>query len=431
MTELSGETRRSGMTSARPGWRGRWARAWLVWSAFTISSEAGAQSCLRYHVSPIEPPPGAWAYVVWDINNLAQATGRHTQHGEPTEAFFWDPLEGYTFLGALGWPGNSEGYGINDAGHVAGTSARDDHKEGFFWSPETGMIGVGDLPGGGEFSVGYALNDCDRVVGYSGADAGEGSTQEAFLWDAESGIRGLGDLPGGYFNSVAYDVNDLTQVVGWSESYNGVEAFLWYPDEGMIGLGFLPGGIGYSSGHAINNLGQVTGNSGSYEGLQAFFWDPDEGMIGLGVPDGPDPFSSANDINDLGQVVGLAATDSEWPSAHFGFIWDRENGMRKVRELPFDDSASGDYAWIDGGKAINNRGQILGYAPDARRFVIITPYVPGDLNDDHRVDWADLMILLNDWGCATDRCPGDCDFDFDTDHADLGLLLAHWGEGCP
>ena len=406
-----------------------WRCAWVLAIALVIPWRADAQSCLRYHVSPIEPPPGAWTYGLRSINNFGQATGWHTQPGEYAEALLWDPVEGYTFLGALpGGSGWSEAYQINDTGHVAGISGRNGHVEGFFWSPETGMIGVGDLPGGGEFSVGYALNEYDQVVGYSGAD--EGSTQEAFLWDAENGIRGLGDLPGGYFNSVAYNINDLTQVVGWSESYNGVEAFLWYPDEGMIGLGFLPGGTGYSSGHAINNLGQVAGDSGSYEGLQAFFWDPDEGMIGLGVPDGPDPFSSANDINDLGQVVGLAATDSEWPSAHFGFVWDRENGMRKVRELPFDDSASGDYAWIDGGKAINNRGQILAYAPDARRFVIITPYVPGDLNDDHRVDWADLMILLNDWGCATDRCPGDCDFDFDTDQSDLGLLLAHWGEGC-
>jgi len=58
---------------------------------------------------------------------------------------------------------------------------------------------------------------------------------------------------------------------------------------------------------------------------------------------------------------------------------------------------------------------------------------PGDLNHDWIVDFLDLLVLLEDWGCNDPHngCPGDCDLDGDTDHADLGLLLANWGSVCP
>jgi hypothetical protein len=48
-----------------------------------------------------------------------------------------------------------------------------------------------------------------------------------------------------------------------------------------------------------------------------------------------------------------------------------------------------------------------------------------DLNDDDKVDGADLGLLLSNWGN-----PGATDFDGDgdTDGADLGLLLGNWGD---
>jgi len=56
---------------------------------------------------------------------------------------------------------------------------------------------------------------------------------------------------------------------------------------------------------------------------------------------------------------------------------------------------------------------------------------PGDLNHDWIVDFLDVLVLLEDWGCTGGDCPGDCDADGDTDQADLGLLLANWGNVCP
>ena len=56
---------------------------------------------------------------------------------------------------------------------------------------------------------------------------------------------------------------------------------------------------------------------------------------------------------------------------------------------------------------------------------------PGDVNHDWIVDYLDLLVLLEDWGCTGADCPGDADGDNDTDQADLGILLANWGNICP
>jgi hypothetical protein len=52
---------------------------------------------------------------------------------------------------------------------------------------------------------------------------------------------------------------------------------------------------------------------------------------------------------------------------------------------------------------------------------------PGDLNEDRRVDQADLGILLASYGVDGG---GDVDGDGDTDQADLGALLGNFGAHC-
>ncbi|MDY7109555.1 MAG: choice-of-anchor Q domain-containing protein [Planctomycetota bacterium] len=57
------------------------------------------------------------------------------------------------------------------------------------------------------------------------------------------------------------------------------------------------------------------------------------------------------------------------------------------------------------------------------------PPCPGDFDDNGRVDAADLLILLGQWG--TDGAfGGDVDRDGDVDTVDLLALLGAWGE-CP
>ena len=54
---------------------------------------------------------------------------------------------------------------------------------------------------------------------------------------------------------------------------------------------------------------------------------------------------------------------------------------------------------------------------------------PEDLNEDGRVDAADLGVLFAAWACST-GCPADLDGSGVVDAADLGVLIAAWGANC-
>jgi hypothetical protein len=53
-----------------------------------------------------------------------------------------------------------------------------------------------------------------------------------------------------------------------------------------------------------------------------------------------------------------------------------------------------------------------------------------DITLDHRVDFADLNLLLSTFGCQTPDCPGDVNADGRVDFADLNEVLARFGLVC-
>ena len=55
----------------------------------------------------------------------------------------------------------------------------------------------------------------------------------------------------------------------------------------------------------------------------------------------------------------------------------------------------------------------------------------GDLNNDRKVDLADLAALLADYGCNTGNCASDLTGDGNTDLGDLAAQLAVYGTICP
>lgn len=113
---------------------------------------------------------------------------------------------------------------------------------GFFCTP-TGCSsrGIGDLPGGLDFSTVFAITDSGLVLATGNTAAGS----EAFLWIAGNNfffpptpdrLIPLGDLPGGNVRSLAGDISgDGTLVIGTSssESFPSGEAFLWHANLGM------------------------------------------------------------------------------------------------------------------------------------------------------------------------------------------------------
>ncbi len=63
-------------------------------------------------------------------------------------------------------------------------------------------------------------------------------------------------------------------------------------------------------------------------------------------------------------------------------------------------------------------------------YVVFSPVIPGDLDDDGSVGIIDLLLLLGAWGPCPERCPPFCTGDLDGDCAvgivDLLLLLGNW-----
>jgi probable HAF family extracellular repeat protein len=154
--------------------------------------------------------------------------------------------------------------------------------------------------------------------------------------------------PGGSM-SRATAINNAGQVVGGGFVESGHErAFLWTAAAGMKELGHLGGN--FSRAAAVNDAGEVVGMSTTGPGgsdMHAFLWTPAQGMRDLGVlPDGMT--SEARDINELGQIVGWS--DSPHAPHVFAFVWTAFDGM--VNIYPGTQ--------LSIGRAINNRGQVVG-----------------------------------------------------------------------
>ena len=195
------------------------------------------------------------------------------------QAFRWTQATGMVGLGylnvgdnySLAAATNSDGSVVvgNSSNTVAGTA------EAFRWAQATGMVGLGQLAGN-PFPFSYAQavsNDGNTIVGV-GLNAG--SALEAFVWKPSTGMVGIGDLAGGAFNSSPYGISgDGSIVVGTGTSAGGKEAFRWTQATGMVGLGFLAGGS-TSDAFAISKNGNViVGASNS----QAYRWTQASGMV--------------------------------------------------------------------------------------------------------------------------------------------------------
>jgi probable HAF family extracellular repeat protein len=183
-------------------------------------------------------------------------------------AFYWTPENGTEVLDPS--LGNSSAYGVSSDGSVVMGSGAN----GLFrWSAGEGSVYIG---------AGVASDisaDGSVIVGSFGS-----AVAEAFRWTQGTGMVGLGDLPGGAFHSIANGVSaDGSVVVGWSVVSSGNEAFLWTQDTGMMSLGTLPGSLS-AEGNAVSGDGSVVvGHSYTASGteVQAFIWDPINGMRAL------------------------------------------------------------------------------------------------------------------------------------------------------
>lgn len=288
---------------------------------------------------------------------------------------------------------------INDAGQVTGMSRNAaGASHAFLWSAGSGMVDLGDVPGGDNFSAGLAINAGGQVAGSSLFGTGLES-RHAFRWTAEGGIADLGARPGNNYYSEGLGINAAGTVVGWTGLYTNTTAFyrtpsgamtllskpssnsstqanaiaddgtivgftmktngttlatVWAPNGSRSELPDLAGGAVYSTAHAINAAGTVVGSSAVAGGGHAFVWTAAGGMVDLGDLDGGNPASGALDINDGGDIVGVGTTTA---NADRALLW-RGGQIIDLSLLPEVQAAG----WVlDSASGINNAGQITGF----------------------------------------------------------------------
>ncbi|MBI5863615.1 MAG: hypothetical protein HZB38_03720 [Planctomycetes bacterium] len=396
-----------------------------------VAIQSDARAEIRYRVQRIGDLPGGHFYsVTTDINSSGMVCGRSLATGDVSLAIIWSEQTGLVSLGDF--PGSnvvSAAYAINDLGHATGVSDADADigTEGFFWTPENGMIRIGTIPGGARYySQPWDMNDLDQIVGDS---VGANGDHEAFLWDPVNGMIGLGDLPGGQTISWANAMNNRTEVVGISGSGRAIqgEAFIWDAERGMQPFGDLPGGGWATSGLGINNLGYVTGTCTQGK---AYIWQRDQGFVQMVSPLPGFTGAAGLDINDnMTMTVILGHPDSHQIR---NAVWDPRRGLRVIDDL-IDPCVQGQTNRLRFNR-LNNRGQIAAIIdPPNREGAVLTPYIPGDLDENEQVDLFDLAALLSHFGLpgGASYQDGDLDCDADVDLQDLAILLGNFGETLP
>jgi probable HAF family extracellular repeat protein len=274
--------------------------------------------------------------------------GESSSVNSPAEAFRWTQGTGMVGLGFL--PGGGPSANLNAGSNALGISADgsvvvgysnipnvNGGYEAFRWTQATGMVGLGDLPGGIFDSKATGVSaDGSVVVGN-----GTGFYGTAFRWTQATGMVGLGYLPGGGYYAASYASGvsaNGSVVVGVSTSANGTEAlvwqeaFRWTQGTGMVGLGDLPGGSFWSNAQNVSADGSVVvGQSSGAYGYEAFRWTQGTGMIGLGSLPGGLFVSAATGVSADGSVIVGYSVGGEV------FVWNSTQGMRSLREILTND----------------------------------------------------------------------------------------------
>lgn len=336
------------------------------------------------------------------LSSDGSVSAGHDLVGFKTHAMIRKQDGSYVYLGSLGASGESKAYGISGDGAIAvGYTDSPSGSQAFRWTQATGMVGLGDLPGGFFNSTAYGISqDGSTIVG----DSTSGSGQEAFKWTQSGGMVGLGDLPGGLFLSRARAVSaDGQVIVGYSVSGSGAEAFRWTKDTGMVGLGDLPGGFFNSGATDVSSDGSViVGDAKVASGDQAFRWTEKDGMQGLGYLSGGG-MSRAQGVSGNGAIVVGVSTSSSGGQV---FRWTEPTGMKPLKKLLSDSGVPLAGFTLQNASDISEDGKIItgqGTAPDGSGVSWLAKYDDGFAG---LTTFEDVNESLEDLSSITPRISG-------------------------
>lgn len=290
-----------------------------------------------------------------------------TQVGVPAQ----NAAYSVTDLGTLGGR-RSAALGINNAGHVVGSSETADGRTHAFVYLRTALVDLGTF--GGRDSYAYRISDGDLIVGRASTAAGEFRPFVSSATGASFDLSEIDSRLTGVF-STAVDVNRTGYIVGYRQTHHDHMAarnrVFIYRDFQVVDLGAFGGEDGVAT--AINDAGHLVGYFSTqphadYADHRGFLLDGN-GLTDLGSLGGR--MTTPTDINDSSQVVGYAQIRS---GENRGFIYSA--------------GTLTDIGTLAGGSdsrmfAINDRGQAVGSSDSAAgaRAVIFSNGELRDLND--------------------------------------------------
>ena len=235
----------------------------------------------------------------WSINAAGTVAGSSSYNPANLPAFRGVVAndQGMTALAQPLAGGLSRAHEINDSGQVAGwdrAPGATDRRLPVLWTGGIPTI-LNTLPQHAN-ALALSLNTQGVAVGQSAPAPTGGNGSRAVVWNGLTPTD-LGTLGGQ--QSLAQGINDAGQIVGFSFLADGsLRATLW-ENGSIVNLG---SGGNFSYATAINNKGQIVGSSTGPFNPRAYLWD--HGTMTNIDPRGTGGDSIAFDINELGSIVG-------------------------------------------------------------------------------------------------------------------------------
>ncbi|MFQ3611074.1 MAG: hypothetical protein SNJ72_06195 [Fimbriimonadales bacterium] len=162
-------------------------------------------------------------------------------------------------------------------------------------------------------------------------------------------------------------------------------------------------------------------------------------MVGLGDPPGGRFRSYALNVSADGQIV---VGHGEWASGEDAFIWDAQNGMRRMVDWLASHGVSVPAGWgLKSATGVTVNGYVITVVGNGTNVsgnpkawivqVMTCRSHSGDVNRDFCVDDADLLAVLFAFGnTGSNHGRVDVNCDETVDDADLLVVLFNFGSGC-
>jgi hypothetical protein len=422
----------------------------LAFSAIGVGV-ASANPYYLVDLAPLGADTVSAAYAINSVSGSPVTVGFSQTSGANRSPVVWNSHGVATSLLPM-IPGASAGSGnmadaIDANGDIAGQTLFGGVQSAFYLpSGGTGTI-LPLLSGGTGPSSAAGVNSGGMVVGYTCLGSyytGEISHSwvpcpHAFVWSASTGMvdLGEGDASTGvptYATAISADGNTIIGDYGAAVGQQG-RAVKWTKSGSTWTQSFLDPGSIYpqSVALAINNNGDIVGSHFPVgdpppPNQYALLVKHDGTVVDLG--DIGLQGAYARGINDSGVVVGY-----DWYNSFINYTAS-PGGNVALSTLISPVSGAGwtfsPYPGTSYAMGIDNNGEIAGRATSptgTTHGYLLVPALPGDANEDAKVDINDLTKVLASYN-GTGKLWGDGDFNNDgkVDINDLTIVLAHYNQ---